>query len=50
MDCYLTSDDCSGPAMITATAEECCLGDGLSYDDGGGCRECIGMLGLYLGS
>ena len=27
----------------TATAEECCVGDGFWYDNGGGCVQCIGM-------
>ena len=47
MQCYGEGTDCAGVALLdTATAEECCLGDGFWFDDGEGCIQCIGMSSL----
>ena len=47
VQCFAEGAACTGPTLPnTTTAEECCLGDGYWYDDGSGCMDCIGMLGL----
>ena len=47
MLCSAEGAACTGAALPdTATAEECCLGDGFWFNDGDGCMQCIGMLCL----
>ena len=49
MQCFAEGADCTGTALPdTTTAAECCSGDGFYYNDGRGCLQCIGMLGLYM--
>ena len=47
MQCFADGANCGGAALPdTATAQECCLGDGFYFNDGS-CSQCIGMSGLY---
>ena len=40
---------CGGNETAVNTARECCLGSGLSFRDGGTCRQCIGkQLIIFL--
>ena len=49
VQCFAQGAACSGAALPdAATAKECCLGDGYWYNDGSDCKQCIGMLGLYM--
>ena len=48
MQCFADGANSGGAALpSTASAEECCLGDGFWFNDGSGCMQCIGMSGLY---
>ena len=42
LSCY-NATGCGGNEVTgVSTARECCLGSGLSFRDGGTCRQCIG--------
>ena len=41
--CYDTTG-CGGNVSAVSNASDCCLGSGLSFRDGGTCRQCIGKL------
>ena len=44
VSCYDTTG-CGGNEVTGGmTARECCLGSGLSFRNGGTCRQCIGKL------
>ena len=47
-----TGSDCTGGQVAADSERECCVGtnDGLSYNDGGSCTECIGKKSLVSAS
>ena len=44
--CFISAD-CTGDQVPAGSEIECCVGTntGLSYNDGGTCTECIGIMG-----
>ena len=44
--CFTTTYNCTGSSRKFESEEECCLGNGVSHDNGSGCQICYGMLDI----